>query len=161
MCSSDLPLLEAQQKGPSQEIHFIPRSVSKLTSLFNANADADIGGKEQTVPGQLGGSWPPRRYPVRLRRRRHSSVEILATRGTDMQYNTVTADFCESVRLPSQDGSFNLVTTVDGKCVHVDGGSQNSQLRFEECDRDDAEQKWRFYDACHPGKSLNITLTRA
>jgi len=36
----------------------------------------------------------------------------------------------------------------------VNGTVEDNQLRFKRCDRDDAEQRWIFYDACPPGNPL-------
>lgn len=42
----------------------------------------------------------------------------------------------------------------DGRCAYL-GPGEFIQLQFEECDREDPEQKWRFYYACS-GKIVQV-----
>lgn len=47
-----------------------------------------------------------------------------------------------------EEGLFILVTSIDGKCVQVNGNAENAPLRYAECDLSDKTQMWRVYDAC-------------
>ncbi|XP_037049908.1 uncharacterized protein LOC119084160 [Bradysia coprophila] len=44
---------------------------------------------------------------------------------------------------------FIVVTAIDGRCVQVNGDSENSLLRYVVCDLTDKTQWWRIYDACN------------